>query len=137
MQSDCSSSGCVLSSQRSVRVRQRDLQTPAVCSVGSSTRCFSRGIQHFGQHLDRLSPRWNSNTAVSQTGSKDFAVRNVTTFPSRCSREAAQETGGKVWWLIKLTERHLGSLYCMVYCSSSSYPVIRILMFKVHKAKMG
>lgn len=68
---------------------REDLQTPAVCRVGSSTRCSCRGIQHFGQHLDQLSPHWNSNTALLQTGPKDFAVGNVTAFLPRCRREAA------------------------------------------------
>lgn len=70
--------------------RWLNLQTPAVHNVGSSTRCSCRGIQHFGQHLDQLSPRWNSNTVLSQTGLKDFAVGNMTTFLPRCRREAVQ-----------------------------------------------
>ena len=66
----------------------QNLQTPAVHNVGSSTRCSCRGIQHFGQHLDQLSPCWNSNTVLLQTGLKDSVVGNMTTFLPRCRGEA-------------------------------------------------
>lgn len=68
--------------------RWQNLQNPSVHNVGSSTRCSCRGIQHFGQHLDQLSTRWNSNTVLLQTGLKDFVVRNMTTFLPRCRGEA-------------------------------------------------
>lgn len=76
----------LLASSVSEAVRPAD--PSCLHSVGSSTRCSCRGIQHFGQHLDQLSPHWNSSIALSQAGPKDFAVGNVTTFLPRCRREA-------------------------------------------------
>lgn len=70
------------------------MQTPAVHNVGRSSRCSCRGIQHFGQHLDQLSPRWNSNAVLLQTGLKDFVVGNMTTFIPRCGGEGE---GGGDW----------------------------------------
>lgn len=81
--------------------RWQNLQTPAVDNVGSSTRCSCRGIQHFGQHLDQLSARWNSNAVLLQTGLKAFVVGNMTTFLPRCRGggfEEGTEIGSLARW---------------------------------------
>lgn len=82
----------LVSTPLSLGRRWQNLQTPAVHNVGRSSRCSCRGIQHFGQHLDQLSPRWNSNAVLLQTGLKDFVVGNMTTFIPRCGGEG--EGGG-------------------------------------------
>lgn len=114
-----------------VWVRQWDLQTPAACSVGNSTRCFCRGIQHFGQHLDQLSPHWNSNTALSQTGPKDFAVGKM--WP-----HFYQGAGGELFGRGKGTFGGLsGQGRGTLHFSAVYQDHIAILRSTVHKTKEG
>lgn len=59
-----------------------DLQLCAVWAAAAA-RCSCRRIQHFGQHLYQLSSLWTCRAALSQAGTEDFAVGNVTTFSTK------------------------------------------------------